>query len=190
MTENVNWYIGNGLQINVIAPLDYSPDPSNPVVMDAATTKSGLILDKNAKTTCSAEAAVSATSIVVDSLSNFVAGDDITIEETDGTFTRHTNIVLAAATKTIAFTTGLTAGAAVGARVWRHYGAVVTGVAYGTPAVRDTNWGYLFDFNYAFDSDLRRNLHLEALVFLNKTSTSGHYTEMWDVIMTEPFGNP
>jgi hypothetical protein len=191
MSESVNWCIGNGLQLNVVAPLDYSPNPSVPVVMDAATTVTGYIFDKLAKNTCSAAASASAVLVVVDSVSHFTDGDDITVEETDGTLTRHTNIVITASTKTIAFTTGLTVGAAVGARVWKHYGAeVVTGVFYGTAAVDSSAWGYLYDFRYDYDSALRRNLRLEAMAVLHKSSTSGHFTQTWDVVMTEPFGNP
>lgn len=190
MSESVNWYRGNHLLLDVVAPLD-KVDPSAHVVMDAATTIQAHIFSKRTKSTASAAEAAAAVTITLDDLTDLAVGDVITIEESDGNFTRHPVTVLAPTTKIVTFTTGLTVGSVIGARVWKTYGAaVVTGVAYGTADVAKTDWGYVFDVPYTYDTTIRRNENLEAMAVLHKTSTTAHYEQLWDVILAEAYGPP
>lgn len=190
MSGDFTWPIGNNLLIDLIAPLD-ELDPSAKVVMDSATTITGHALSKRAKSVATAVEAAAAVTITLESVVNFAVGDEILIEETDGTFTRHPITVIDTATKIVTFTTGLTVGSGIEARVWKTYGsAVITGVSYGTAAVAETNWGYVFDFPYDYDSELTRGLQLEIMAVLHKTSTGAHYTRTWNVIMSESYGNP
>ena len=189
MSHYANFYLGNGLLLNVIAPLDYGPDPAVPVVLDAASSKIAHLFDKDVKS--QATVAGSGLTVTLESVKDLAVSDIITIEEDDGLFTRHPVTVIDTATKLVTFTTGLGGGFEAGARVWKTYGSSsVTGTAYGTPAVTTTDWGYVFEFTYDYDMKLRRNQRLEAMVVLKKASTGANYTRTWDVMVAEPYGTP
>ena len=191
MSHYANWYLGNGLLLNVIAPLDYGPDPAVPVVMDAATTKTAHLFDNDVKS--QATVAGSGLTVPLESVEGLAFLDIITIEEGDGAFTRHTVTVIDTATKLVTFTTALGNAFEAGARVWKTYGGLagqITGAAYGTADVATTDWGYVFEFAYDYDMKLRRNQRLEAMVVLKKSSTGANYTRTWDVMVTEPYGTP
>lgn len=191
MSQYVNWYLGNGLLLNVIAPLDYGPDPAVPVTMNSATTKTAHLFDKDVKS--QATVAGSGLTVTLESVVDLAVNDIITIEEDDGAFTRHTVTVIDTATKLVTFTTALGSAFEAGARVWKTYGGLagqVTGTSYGTAAVTTTDWGYVFEIAYDYDLKLRRNQRLEAMVVLKKASTGANYTRTWDVIVAEPYGTP
>lgn len=191
MNDQVVWYLGNNLLLDCVAPLDYGANPAAPIVMDAATTKQGHLFSKNVKSVTSKSEASAATTVTLESVTGLTNSDTITIEETDGTWSRHPVTGVDAATKIVTFTTGLTDGAAVGARVWKTYGtAVVEATAYGTAGVASTTWGYAIDFTYDYDTAIRRDEKLEAMAVLHKASTGGHWTKIWDVIVAEPYGTP
>lgn len=193
MNHYVNWYMGNGLLLNVIAPLDYGPNPSVPVVMDSASTVTAHLFDKDVKSTTTKSETAATSAVYLESVVGFSVGDEITIEETDATFLRRTiaNIGDGGDPKRIGISVSLPTGCAKGARVWKTYGnAVVTGIAYGTPLVTTTDWGYVFEFVPNYDSNLIRNQRLEAMVVLKKSSTSASYTRTWEVIVAEPYGTP
>lgn len=188
MNESANWYRGNHLLLDLVAPLDHL-DPSTPVVMDSATTIQAHMFSKQTKSTASKVEAAAALTITLDDLTDLAVGDIITIEESDVTYTRHPVTVIDTTTKVVTFTTGLTVGSVIGARVWKTYGAaVVTGVAYGTADVAKDDWGYVFDFPYTYDTEILRNELLEAMTVLHKNSTSAHYEKLWDVMQPEAYG--
>ncbi len=188
--NNVTWFQGNNLLLDVVAPLDHI-DPSVPAVMDSATTVQAHLFSKEVKSTATGAESAAALTITLEKVVGLAVGDVLTIEETDGSFTRHPVTIIDTATNLVTFTTGLAAGSAVGARVWKTYGsAVVTGAFYGTAATDTTTWGYVFDFAYTYDAKLRRGLRLEAMAVLHKTSTGAHYTRTWDVIVAEALGAP
>ncbi len=191
--KHVTWVLGNSLLLDVVAPLDHIV-PSVPAAIsgavDGADTVKGYVFSKRVKSVLTGDEAASALTITVESVEGLVATDNITIEESDGSFTKHPVTDVDATTKIITFTTGLTAGAKTGARYWKTYGSdPVVGVAYGTADAAETDWGYVYEFPYTYDSDLRRDESLEAMAVLHLASTGAHYTEIWDVITAE-FGAP
>ncbi len=188
-SKHVTWPIGNSLLLDVVAPLDYIV-PSVPAAIGGAVNGvddvTGYLFSKRVKSVLTGGEAASALTITVESVEDLVVTDNITIEESDGSFTKHPVTDVDATTKIITFTTGLTAGAKTGARYWKTYGSdSVVGVEYGTPDADETDWGYVYEFPYTYDSDLRRDENLEAMAVLHLASTGAHYTEIWDVIMAE-----
>lgn len=192
--NDVTWYIGNHLLLDVVAPKDYA-DPSSPVAVGGAVNGVDSVLarvfDKRVKSVLTQDEVATALTIIPESVDGLAVGDTITIEESNGSFTRHPVTIIDTDTKLVTFTTGLTVGAKAGARYWKTYGTgEVVGVGYGTPSVTESDWGYVFDISYTYDADLRRDLRLEAMVIVHLSSTGAHYTRAWDVIMAEALGNP
>ena len=194
MGNYVTWNIGTSLLLNVPFPLDYIV-PSVPAAIggavDGVDIVKGYLFSKRVKSVLSADAAASAVAITVESVEGLVVNDNITIEEGDGSFTKHR--VSAIALLVITFDTALGAdGAKAGARYWKTYGsAPVVGVSYGgTPDPDTEDWGYVYEFPYTYDTALRRDEKLEAVAVLHLASTGAHYTRSWDVIMAEATGAP
>lgn len=195
MQNHVTWNIGNSLLLDVVAPLDHivpsAPTAVTGAVDSGADTVKGYLFSRRVKSVLTGDEDASALTITVESVKGLVVADIITIEESDGSFTRHPVTIIVADTKVITFTTGLSAGAKAGARYWKTYGsAPVVGVEYGTAAATETDWGYVYEFPYTYDSKLRRDEKLEAMAVLHLDSTGAHYTQSWDVIMAEATGAP
>ncbi len=194
MDNHVTWSIGTSLLLDVVAPLDYIV-PSVPVAIsgavDGVDTVKAYLFSKRVKSVLSADAPLANPTITVESVDGLLVLDFITIEEVDGTLSRHRVSAIDASTLVITFDTILAAGAKTGARYWKTLGsAPVVGVLYGTADVAETDWGYVYEFPYTYDSDLRRDEILEAMAVLHLTSTGAHYTRSWDVIMAEATGAP
>ena len=191
--NHATWSIGTNLLLDVVAPLDYII-PSVPAAIsgavDGTDTVKGYLFSHRVKSVLSADAGAAAVTISVESVDSLAVNDNITIEEGDGSFSKHrvSDITLLV----ITFDTALgAAGAKTGARYWKTYGsAPVVGVAYGTADAAETDWGYVYEFPYTYDSDLRRDEKLEAMAVLHLDSTGAHYTRSWDVIMAEATGAP
>ncbi len=194
MQENaVTWYLGNALLLNLVAPKDFYPDPSTPVVLDAAETIEAHLFSKRVKSTTTKDEVQAALTVTLEKVSDFAVGDTITLEEADGNFTRHPVTDVDSATNIVTFTTGINAagGMKLGARVWKTYGTVVvTGVFYGSASLSEIKWGYVYAFPHTYDTAIRRTESLEAMAVLDKNSTGAHYTRTWDVIIAEPLGSP
>ncbi len=194
MGNYVTWNLGCSLLLDVPFPLDYII-PSAPAAIggavDGTDTVKGYLFSHRVKSVLSADAAAAAVTISVESVDSLAVNDNITIEEGDGSFSKHrvSDITLLV----ITFDTALGAsGAKAGARYWKTYGSdPVVGVSYGgTPAATTEDWGYVYEFPYTYDTALRRDETLEAMAVLHLTSTGAHYTRSWDVIMAEATGAP
>jgi len=185
---DVTWYMGNSLLLDVVAPLYYYPDPAVPVIF-VPTTIEAHLFDKEARSVTTQAELAAATTITLESVNGLADDDVLTVGMDDGTFERVTIAASGITGKVVTFSPGFTAACAKGARVWKTYGAaVVTGVLYGSAAVDSTNWGYVWSFAPDYDSNLRRDLRLEAMAILIQAGIQ--YTRTWDVIMAEPYGNP
>ena len=195
MGNYVTWNLGCTLLLNVPFPLDFII-PSAPAAIGGAVDGTdiikGYIFSSRVQSVLTGDESASALTITVKSVDGLAVDDNITIEESDGTYTKHPVTVIDTATKIITFTTGLTAGAKAGARYWKTYGsAPVVGVSYGgTPDPDTEDWGYVYEFPYTYDTALRRDEKLEAVAVLHLASTGAHYTRSWDVIMAEATGAP
>lgn len=193
--QNVTWYMDEDLLLNVVAPLDYWPDPAVPVPLAGTIIAIGRIVDKRVKTVTTATAAISATTInIQEPGSLFAANEVILIEQFDGTF--HNATVSDNSDNSLIFSPATAKAVGRGARVWKLYGPVGTagaaGVLYGTPnAADDTGWGYVALINHDFLSEYyRRDLKLEAIFTIDESVSGAKYQRMWNVITAESRGAP
>lgn len=187
--NNVTWYMNNPLLLDIVAPIDHA-DPSALVVVDAADV-SVYVLDKVAKTvTTAAGATVTVIPIQKDV---FAAGDVLYIEDEAAEFFK---VTVSDASTVGEVTVTPACSFSIGGRVWKAYGdsasyaSIDVSGEYGTAALTSSNWGYVVEIPYTYDSRLRRDLTLEVYAVLTKTGTGARYTRAWDVIMAEPRGAP
>ena len=195
MGNYVTWNIGTSLLLNIPYPLDHII-PSAPAAIggavDGVDTVKGYLFSHRVKSVLSADAPLANATITVESVAGLEVLQFITIEEGNGTWSKHRVSAIDATTLIITFDTVLAFGAKAGARYWRTFGTnPVVGVSYGgTPDPDTEDWGYVYEFPYTYDTALRRDEKLEAVAVLHLASTGAHYTRSWDVIMAEATGAP
>jgi hypothetical protein len=126
--------------LRLVAPLDTS---QNPVVVVSAGTCTARLFDAFKDTQLAAAAVTAATVLSCGEVGQFEVGDAITLQLDDASYHFAGAIVsIDANADAITITTGLASAARRGARVMRQIGPSVSMLAYGTPAISTTDWGF------------------------------------------------
>lgn len=187
-SNEVTWYKGNELLLDIVAPLD-GQDPSAPVVMDSAVG-AGYLFDKRIRVNITGTAAGAQMTLPVDDTSELAVGDRMVVMLEDGSLQQLTVDTLTATQ--ITFTANLTDSVHAGSLLRKVVGvsAAVVGAAYGTPAVGTSNWGYTFGFDHQYSPFSGRDMLIEAYVRLEKVATGAVYSRSWDVAVADARGAP
>ena len=183
----LKWRRGNPLVVTCPKPIDRT-DPSAPVVVDSGTFNA-YVFDKATQTEMTQAENSGVVLLPVESSALFTDGDIVELQQVDGT--RHETNVVVFATNVLQITAS-TAAVGVGARVIKKLGATLTGGAYGTFTLTNTDpWGYKANIpeeHALADIDELQTMIVEAV--LDKVASGAHWERAWDIVRVDPWVRP
>lgn len=188
-SNEVTWYEGNELTLDIVAPIDYA-DPSTPVVMDSGTA-TGYLFERDGEGKMASQAAASQPVLNVVDGTLLTAADRVVVLGNDNKLYQHEvdSIVDNAVTLTANLTQIVAAGSPVRKVAGTQAPLVVT-PHYGTASLASTEWGYVIPIDHAYAPDIPRDRAIEAYVTVEKAATSALYSKSWDVLLARAKGAP